>query len=57
MQSVNDWNPVIFQIEANRALMTEGYDWSAICSALLADVIVGVVLLAGMLWAFRRLAN
>ena len=41
MQSFNDWNPVTYQIEAIRALMTEGYDWSAIGSALLADAIVG----------------
>ncbi len=57
MQSVNDWNPVTFQIEAIRALMTQGYDWSAVGSALLADAIVGVVLLTGTLWAFRRLAK
>ena len=57
MQSVNDWNPVTFQIEAIRALMTQGYDWSAIGRALLADAVVGVVLLAGTLWAFRRLAK
>jgi len=57
MQSFNAWNPVSYQIEAIRALMTVGYDWSAIGSALLADAIVGVVLLAGTLWAFRRLAN
>lgn len=57
MQAVNEWNPVTFQIEAVRALMTEGYDWSAIGSALLADVLVGAVLLAGTLSAFRRLAR
>jgi len=57
MQSFNAWNPVTYQIEAIRALMTEGYDWSAIGGALLADAIVGVVLLAGTLWAFRRLAK
>jgi ABC-2 type transport system permease protein len=57
MQSVNDWNPVTFQIEAIRALMTQGYDWNAIGSALLADAIVGVILLSGTLWAFRRLAK
>ena len=56
-RAVNDWNPVTYQIEAIRALMTQGYDWSAIGSALLADAIVGAVLLTGTLWAFRRLAN
>ena len=57
MQSVNDWNPVTFQIEAVRALMTQGYDWTAIGQAVLADVIVGIVLIAGTLLAFRRLAD
>jgi ABC-2 type transport system permease protein len=57
MQSVNDYNPVTYQIEAIRALMTQGFDWSAIGSALLADAVVGAVLLTGTLWAFRRLAK
>jgi ABC-2 type transport system permease protein len=57
MQTVNDWNPVTFQIEAIRALMTTGYDWAAIGQAVLADVIVGVVLIVGTLLAFRRLAD
>ncbi len=57
MQSFNDWNPVTFQIEAIRSLMTVGYDWSAIGSALVADAVVGAVLLAVTLWAFRRLAK
>ena len=57
MQSVNDWNPVTFQIEAVRALMTQGYDWTAIGQAVLADVIVGIVLITGTLLAFRRLAD
>ena len=57
MQSLNDYNPVTYQIEAIRALMTQGFDWSAIGGALLADAIVGAVLLTGTLWAFRRLAK
>ena len=57
MQSFNDWNPVIVPDRGDPALMTVGYDWSAIGGALVADAVVGVVLLAGMLWAFRRLAN
>ena len=57
MQSVNHWNPVTFQIEAIRALMAQGYDWSAIGKAVLGDVIVGAILITGTLWAFRRLAR
>jgi ABC-2 type transport system permease protein len=57
MQAVNDWNPVTYQIEAIRALMTDGYDWAAIGRALLAMAIVGVILQLGTLWAFRRLTR
>lgn len=57
MQVVNDWNPITFLIEAIRALMTTGYDWSAIGRALASMAVVGVVLQAITIWAFRRLAN
>jgi len=57
MQAFNDWNPVTYQIEAVRALMTQGYDWGAVGQALLASAITGAVLIAGTLWAFRRLAR
>jgi hypothetical protein len=38
-------------------LVTTAYDWSAIRIAVPADVAVGVVLVAGMLVTFRRLAR
>jgi ABC-2 type transport system permease protein len=54
---INEWNPITYLIEAIRALMVTGYDWGAIGAALLAMGIVGVILQAATLWAFRRLAN
>lgn len=57
IQAVNTYNPVTHLIEAMRALMVTGYDWSAIGRALLSIAIVGVILQAGTLWAFRRLAR
>jgi ABC-type multidrug transport system permease subunit len=57
MQIVNRWNPVTYLIEAFRALMVTGYDWSAIGAALLSMALVGVVLQIGTLWAFSRLAR
>ena len=57
MQAVNDWNPVTFQIEAIRRLMVVGYDWSAIGKAVLSLLIVGAILQAGTLLAFRRLTK
>ena len=57
MQVVNDWNPVSFQIEAVRGLMVSGYDWAAIGSALAADIVTGIILLAATIIAFGRLAR
>ncbi len=57
MQTVNDWNPVTFQIEAIRRLMVVGYDWAAIGKAVLSLLIVGAILQTGTLLAFRRLAK
>src|SRR3989442_8160813 len=36
LQTVNAWNPITYVIEAIRALMLTGYDWSAIGKALVA---------------------
>ena len=57
MQIVNDWNPISFLIEAMRALMISGYDWTAIGKAVLSLSIIGILLQAVTLWAFRRLAR
>jgi ABC-2 type transport system permease protein len=57
MQVVNDWNPITFLIEAIRPLMSSGFDWPAIGRVLVAIGIIGIVLQAGTIWAFRRLAN
>lgn len=52
---INDWNPLSFVIEGIRPLMTTGFDWGAIGRAAAALAIMGTVLHAGSLWAFRRL--
>lgn len=57
MQVVNDWNPITYLIEAIRALMVDGYEWSAVGEAVLSLTIVGILLHIATLWAFRRLAN
>jgi ABC-2 type transport system permease protein len=57
MQSINDWNPITFMIEAIRSLMVVGYDWTAIGQAVLSLAIVGAALQLGTLLAFRRLAH
>jgi ABC-2 type transport system permease protein len=57
LQVLNAVNPISYVIEAARALMTTGYDWSAIGAAVVAIVVVGVVLQGATLLAFRRLTN
>jgi len=57
LRTINEWNPVSYLIEAIRSIMTVGYDWPLIGSAVLAMVILGVILQAGTLWAFARLAR
>jgi ABC-2 type transport system permease protein len=57
LRIVNDWNPISYLIEAIRALMTTGYDWSLIGTAVLTMAALGVVLQAGTMWAFARLAR
>jgi ABC-2 type transport system permease protein len=57
MQTVNQFNPISYVIEAIRALMITGYDWNAIGAALLSMAIVGVILQAGTIWAFNRVAR
>jgi ABC-2 type transport system permease protein len=57
IQWVNNWNPMTYLIEAMRALMVTGYDWSAIGAAIVALLIAGVVLQTATLWSFRRLTD
>jgi ABC-2 type transport system permease protein len=57
LRTVNDWNPVSYLIEAIRSLMTTGYDWALIGTAVLMLLVLGAILQAGTLWAFARLAR
>jgi ABC-2 type transport system permease protein len=57
LQVVNAWNPISHVIEAMRSLMTVGFEWDLLGRALASILLVGVVLHAGTLWAFRRLTN
>lgn len=55
LRIVNDWNPISFVIEAMRALMSTGFDGPVIGRAIVAIAVLGLILHAGTLWAFRRL--
>jgi ABC-2 type transport system permease protein len=55
LQTVNDWNPISYVIEAMRSLMTVGFEGDVIGRAVVAILILGAVLQGATLWAFRRL--
>jgi ABC-type polysaccharide/polyol phosphate export permease len=57
LQVVNDWNPISHVIEAMRSLMTIGVEWEVLGRAALSIVLLGLVLHAVTLWAFRRLTD
>lgn len=55
LQVVNEWNPISYVIEAQRSLMSTGFDGGLILKALVAMAILGVVTQLATIWAFRRL--
>lgn len=55
LQVVNAWNPISYVIEAQRSLMSTGFDGGLILKALIAMAILGVVTQLATIWAFRRL--
>jgi ABC-2 type transport system permease protein len=54
LQWFNRFNPVDYLIQADRALMSDRWDWGAIGGALLAALIVGAVTMPLATRAFRR---
>jgi ABC-2 type transport system permease protein len=57
LQVVNDWNPISYVIEAQRGLMSTGFDPELMGRALIAIAILFVVTQAATIWAFRRLTT
>ena len=57
LRTVNEFNPISYMIEAIRSLMTTGYDWQLLGTTVVMILILGVILQAGTLWAFARLAR
>ncbi len=55
LQVVNAWNPISHVIEAMRSLMTVGLEPAIILRAIVSITILGLLLHAVTLWAFRRL--
>jgi ABC-2 type transport system permease protein len=57
LQVVNDWNPISYVIEAQRALMSTGFDAALMGKALVAMAILFLVTQVATIWAFRRLTT
>jgi ABC-2 type transport system permease protein len=57
LQAVNAWNPISYVIEAMRSLMTVGLEWDVLARAVVSVALLGLVLHAITLWAFRRLTS
>ncbi|HTE66449.1 MAG TPA: ABC transporter permease [Candidatus Binatia bacterium] len=57
LQVVNNWNPISYVIEAQRGLMSTGFDPEAMGKALIATAILFVITQAATIWAFRRLTT
>jgi ABC-2 type transport system permease protein len=57
LRVVNDWNPISYVIEAQRSLMSTGFDAGLIGKALVAMAILGLVTQLATIWAFRRLTT
>jgi ABC-2 type transport system permease protein len=57
LQVVNDWNPISYVIEAERGLMSTGFDAGQVTRALIAIAILFVVTQGATIWAFRRLTT
>ncbi|HSL98052.1 MAG TPA: ABC transporter permease [Candidatus Deferrimicrobiaceae bacterium] len=57
LQVVNAWNPISHVIEAMRSLMTVGFEPELLVRAIVSISLLGLVLHAVTLWAFRRLTS
>jgi ABC-2 type transport system permease protein len=57
LQAINPWNPISYVIEAERGLMSTGFDAGLLLKALVAIALLGIVTQLATAWAFRRLTT
>jgi len=48
------FNPLSYLIDAERALVNDGWDWSLIVQSIAVTLVLGAVTLTGATRAFRR---
>jgi ABC-2 type transport system permease protein len=54
LDTVARFNPITYVVEALRALVNDGWDWTAIWQALAVTVVLGAITLTGATRAFRK---
>jgi len=52
--TVAKFNPITYIVEAERALVNEGWDWTAIGQSLAVTLVLGAITLTGATRAFRK---
>ena len=57
MQTISNYNPISFTVNAARALVLTGYDWGTIASAYLVIGAIAVVTLGATLYLFRKVVS
>jgi ABC-2 type transport system permease protein len=57
MQSVSNFNPISYTVDAVRALTISGFDWSKIVTALGVIGAIAVVTLGATLYLFRKVVS
>lgn len=57
MQSVSQFNPISYTVDAVRALSLNGFDWTKVLTALGVIGLIAVVTLGATLYLFRRVVS
>ena len=54
LETVAKFNPITYVVEALRALVNDGWDWTAIWQAIAVTLLLGAITLSGAVRAFRK---
>ena len=57
MQTVSDFNPITYAVNAVRALMITGYQWGTIAEAFGVIALIAIVTLGATLYLFRKVVS
>ena len=57
MQTVSNFNPITYAVNAVRALMITGYQWGTVAEAFGVIALIAVVTLGATLYLFRKVVS